>query len=441
MLPLQQSTKNALQYFIDSETTISAELNTLLTNPQSLNYSLADVIVFKQLCEVYIGFLRNPQSDTVPSGTSVIDRLYANLVAATTTPPTTVAGDPGVITLETLMMLKVRIEQEVARLTALRSSDATLLKRIAVLTQLGADVSDIISEVQRSTLALKDVPITPDSATAFLASLESNTAPVPPLMEAVGAPPPSGGTPTTGAPDTAAIQELLAATKNLKWSMDVRLEYDPKFAYRERMMTRLTEIMNKLTSLAVSETPLPPKIYDQYLFEIQAIQRALNDTPPQPAAGSAMGRIGTAGTRVGSGVEWPSNAAADAAAGADGGDSLAAFPAAGDSADAMLRPGFVMNDDQIARRGSAASYEGGAVAGADYKARSLELCRQIKSAGLGDTASFGCIANPDEVGPTYSWRGNYLMVCNRLGDSWGRNYPEQFGCPAYDATFKFGSGF
>jgi hypothetical protein len=210
----------------------------------------------------------------------------------------------------------------------------------------------------------------------------------------------------------------------------VRLEYDPKFAYRERMMTRLTEIVNKLTSLAVSETPLPQKVYDQFLFELREIQRALNDSPPQPSAGSAMGRLSSTSSRESfTGAMWPSNT--DAAAGSDGGDNLAeAFPtAACDSADALYRPGFVMNDDQIARRGTASAFQGESLAGADYKARSLELCRQIKSASLGDPASFGCVANPDEVGPTYSWRGNYEMVCNRLGDSWGRNYPEQFGCP------------
>ena len=71
----------------------------------------------------------------------------------------------------------------------------------------------------------------------------------------------------------------------------------------------------------------------------------------------------------------------------------------------------------------------------------MELCRQIKSAQLGDTKSFGCIENPDTVGPDYSWQGNFKMICNRLGDSWGRSYPEQFGCPSYDPTAKFSSNF
>jgi hypothetical protein len=116
------------------------------------------------------------------------------------------------------------------------------------------------------------------------------------------------------------------------------------------------------------------------------------------------------------------------------------FPHGEISPDIQIRPGFAMNDEQIARRASAASFIP-AAGGADYKARALEICRQVKSAQLGDPISFGCITNPDEVGPSYDWKGNYTMVCNRLGDSWGRSYPAQFGCPPYDPTAKFSSGF
>ena len=71
------------------------------------------------------------------------------------------------------------------------------------------------------------------------------------------------------------------------------------------------------------------------------------------------------------------------------------------------------------------------------KKRSQELCRQVRGANLGDPAQFGCISNPDAVGPDYSWKGNFTMVCNRLGDTWGGWYPEMFGCPKYDPTQKF----
>jgi hypothetical protein len=105
--------------------------------------------------------------------------------------------------------------------------------------------------------------------------------------------------------------------------------------------------------------------------------------------------------------------------------------------DAMLRPGFIMNDETIKHRGSAAYFDDSTVGGLDYKQRSKDLCRQIKSANLGEPATFGCIENPEAVSSTYSWKGNFEMICNRLGDTWGGWYPEMFGCPKYDPTMKY----
>jgi hypothetical protein len=109
-----------------------------------------------------------------------------------------------------------------------------------------------------------------------------------------------------------------------------------------------------------------------------------------------------------------------------------------ENSDAEIRPGFVMSDDQIRYRGSTSAFDDSLVGGPDYKQRSLDLCRQIQSANIvSDPKVLGCINQPDSVGPSYSWKGNYEMVCNRLGDTWGSWYPEMFGCPKYDPTAKF----
>ena len=127
----------------------------------------------------------------------------------------------------------------------------------------------------------------------------------------------------------------------------------------------------------------------------------------------------------------------DAAQGAGFGTEVGKFPNGEVSPDVYIRPGFVMNDATIAHRASASSFDPSSVGGLDYKKRAQELCRQIQGAQLGDPASFGCIHNPDEVGSSYSWKGNYQMVCNRVGDTWGGWYPEMFGCPKHDQTAKF----
>ena len=98
-----------------------------------------------------------------------------------------------------------------------------------------------------------------------------------------------------------------------------------------------------------------------------------------------------------------------------------------------------MTDEQIKHRASSGVSSYGDVGGADYKTRTADLCRSIGASGLGDPKQFGCVANTNELSPTYSWKGAHKMICNRLGDTWGASYPEQFGCGPYDPTARFTS--
>jgi hypothetical protein len=137
------------------------------------------------------------------------------------------------------------------------------------------------------------------------------------------------------------------------------------------------------------------------------------------------------------GPEYPTAKHLNAAQGGGFGTTKTTFPNGEISPDVYIRPGFVMNDTTIARRGSASAFDDSAVGGLDYKARAQEICKQIKSGQLGEPADFGCIENPNAVSSSYSWKGNYEMVCNRLGDTWGSWYPAMFGCPKYDPAAKF----
>jgi hypothetical protein len=375
------------------------------------------------------------------------DSEFAAVIAAEPQ-PTVVAGPMGKITVAQLKTLVSRIQEEHLRLSNLRSTSATITARIQQLNLLKANLGDIITKVEMKQMSIEDVPITPDAAEKFLAGLKSDKEPVPPLIVPAASMPSTIKAPTGVAPyggisgGEQAVQKLLSAAKDLRWSMEVRLEYDPQLKTREKMLMRLENIIGNLNTLAVSETPIPPKIHESYLKELQGIQRGVQSNPPSYKGGDvgAMSRLPTGYAREPTGAPEPSAAAVSTAQGAGFGPQVNTFPHGEISPDVQIRPGFVMNDEQIARRASAASFIP-AAGGADYKARALELCRQVKSAQLGDTVSFGCIANPDEVSSGYDWKGNFTMVCNRLGDSWGRSYPEQFGCPPYDPTAKFSSGF
>ena len=439
--------------FRDDHDAVNGDLQSLLANPSVLGLTVKQVNDLRTSTEGFIEKLRAANVTGVAQTAAQQDAAYAATLRAQPA-PTTQAGTPGVITLAELKTLKQRIDAETQRLQDLRSQAASVLSRIQHLTQLSADLGDMISKIERRVMKLEDVPIKPEAADLFLQNLRSNTDPVPALVESAPLTPDTLKAPMPASlfdmpVDKAAVEELMALSRNLKWSLEVRLEHDPTLKHKERIMKHLSEIIRNLTNLSVSGAAMTPEAYAGQLKDLKEVQRLLQNAPPsgQNPEFGPMSRLATTAGREPSVAAVPDHlqvanatgAASDAAA--TGTCENATFPFAGDSTDYKIRPGFVMNDEQIARRPSASSYDGEGVGGPDYKERALNLCRQIKEGALGDVASFGCVTNPEAVGPNYSWKGNFTMVCNRLGDSWGRKYPEQFGCPPYDPTAKFSSGF
>ena len=440
-------------YYFERNDDLNNKLNAALANSDAAPITLPQLSAMRLEIEGLIAKLRaarvvspagGPQVQRAATARGVSeDAAYAKLVDAEPM-PTTVAAPPGQITLAELKSLRARIQEEVLRLSNLRSTAATVTARVAQLEKLGADLGDMISAVERGTTKIEDIPITPDSAAGFLRDLSAtNAGPIPPLVVPGGATPAAlkvaaPAAPAAPAPQSAqAIHKLLEAAKDLRWSMEVRLEYDPTLARREEMLKRLEKIVGDLTRASIAGAAVAPAQFDKYLQEMRAIKTVVGAQPMRAAPQSADRRIvGVEGCEP-SVPEIPNDAALSAAQGAGFGPQPETFPHGEISTDIAIRPGFAMNDEQIRNRASASAFNPAAVGGPDYKQRAADLCRQIKSAQLGDAASFGCVANPDEVGPSYSWKGNYTMICNRLGDSWGRGYPAQFGCPPYDPTARF----
>jgi hypothetical protein len=104
--------------------------------------------------------------------------------------------------------------------------------------------------------------------------------------------------------------------------------------------------------------------------------------------------------------------------------------------DSVIRPGFQTDDASLAQRASASAFDPSTVGGPNWKKRAQDLCEQVSSAGLAPPGNFGCIDEDTTVSKDYSWKGNYNMVCNRLGDTWGGWYPEMMGCPPPTNKFQ-----
>jgi hypothetical protein len=356
------------------------------------------------------------------------------------------------ITLQGIKDLIANIQAEQLRLDNLRSSDPNTLTRIRLLEQLLADLRKIVQKVESNEMNESEIPIKASDATNFLAQYK-NTDTLPYLMEQSGTTDSSflgesnafaqphnftSGTevtsvPTLGSGGPMIPAELLKYLSNMKWTMKIKIHNDPGIAYRERTMNRIKELEQRIAAYAYNDIPIPKVLQFAFKRELEALSNSITD---DYAASDEMPTSYTENP-----VQtymWSDNTRMPADERLNNLADYNPFSRKDNSnPDAMYRPGFIMNDETIKRRGSASAFDDSVVGGPDYKQRSKDLCRQIKSAQLGEPTTFGCIENQDEVSASYSWKGNFQMICNRLGDTWGGWYPEMFGCPKYDPTMKY----
>lgn len=371
------------------------------------------------------------------------ERAATTAVPALPAVQTSAAPSDTGLTLDILKTLRTRIASEVARLEALRTNDATTLARITQLQKLSADVAEYLDRIERGQIQLADVPISAEAAEAFLKVFESADAPLPPLIApdvSTASVPSVAAAPFFAETDVGAVQQMLDVARDLKWNFHMGIEHDPAVAQRKEILQRLDAIETRLNAVAVSGKSLSAdetQRIQQQFSELRSVFASDAAAVAATPRNTEIGRRPVQYTRGSSAAEYPSAGAVAAAQGRGFGPDGTSFPHGELSPDIWIRPGFLMNDATIARRASASAFDPTTVGGADYKQRAADLCRQIKSAQLGDPAQFGCIAQPDTVGTDYSWKGNYQMVCNRLGYTWGAWYPEMFGCPKQDPTQHF----
>ena len=340
---------------------------------------------------------------------------------------------PNGLTIDTLINLQLRVQSESLRLSNLRSSAPTMVKRIEDLNKLSADLGDIISSVRRGKTKLSDINITPADAERFLKTLGKNQPAEMLNLKVKKAQKPiaqQGGAP--GLPSTAALQPLLEATRNMKWTMAIGFESDPAVKQTQQVLDKINTIESNINKYMISDTPMPANIQALYTQELNILKNLTNTSkpdissimlgPPKPVLKDR---------EAPSHVFTPSHDNLNTVQGMNMG-----MPA-GSVSNGIGSGDYALSDENIQHRASAASFDDSMVCGLDYKTRALEMCRQIQAANLGDPANFGCIKNPNEVSASYSWKGNYQMVCSRLGDTWGNWYPQMFGCPKVDPTAKF----
>ena len=342
--------------------------------------------------------------------------------------------------------LSTRITAAGLVLAGLASSDV-VTGRINALGLLKANVEEYIAKVRGNFMDIKDVPITPTAATAFLDALDDRTKALPTLIDPSGAN--NAASSNVESNSAAVLQSLVQSFQTILANVKFQATYDPATAQNAAVMARMQALEEKLFAYANSSTPLPPAILDavkQELAVLASIVKPTSSAPPGPAAGatqlpqtyasltqsaegfSAPYVPSAAALASASGSQGPVGSAGNQRAGNQGANSQGPFR------NPVTFPG--LTSAQIASRGSAAAFDESTVGGYDYRGRTIELCRQLK-AEYGDNGTFGCIEDPRNVSAEYSWKGNYLSVCNRLGVVWGSQAGEKYGCPPFDPNRKF----
>lgn len=342
-----------------------------------------------------------------------LTQAFASPVSSTPPRPTVVAFPPGKLSLMDLLKLRDRIQSEIERIKSLRSSSPTLLAKQSQLEKIGADLLEMISKIKRRQMSIMDVPINPSDANSFLQSLQNDVVSstlITPKGTAKTHPNVSFANdmmPKTQTNNN--LQSLLENAKYLKWNVQVNMEFNPELAQKDRYIQRLETIENRLTNLAMSETPVPKEVYEMYMKELKIIRDIVTDTKFQDKPPNLHIRKPNHKYNI-STPDVPSSLQLDRA------QSLAS-----DSSSSI--------DTKIRTRASNASFDPSKVGTLDYKERAKNLCAQIGGAQLGDPTEFGCIMDQSSVSKNYSWKGNVEMICSRLGNTWGAWYPEMFGCP------------
>jgi hypothetical protein len=432
-LNLDKQSLEQTQYLSMQADNLINRLQAALGNSDAVSMTVDDTSQIRKAYDCSIAVLRG-KSEVIPSAAiegfvNVMTKAKPKKAA----PKVKARGAaPNGLTIDILINLQMRVQAESLRLSNLRSSASTVTKRISDLDRLSADLGGIISSINRGETKLSSINITPAAAERFLKSLGRNTPAATLNLSNKGAAKGKTAGFPSGLPTIAALQPLVEATRGMKWSMSIGLESDPTHKQNQDILDKIAEIEQAVNQYMISDTPMPKGIQSLYEKELNVLKNMTESSkvdvtemvigPSKPVLQNHQDS---------SDVHKPTQGNLDSAQGMNMGIS------AGTASDAIGVGDYNLSDENIQRRASAASFDDSMVGGLDYKKRVLEMCRQIQSAKLGDPANFGCIKNPNEVSASYSWKGNYQMVCSRLGDTWGNWYPQMFGCPKVDPTAKF----
>jgi hypothetical protein len=378
------------------------------------------ILIFGTLLYVKYGkHYTNEGFVAAPSSSMGVVPVITNSSSVPNTMPGSTVTDPNKPTLSDLKNALTRVEFEKRSLENTRSTSDNIKSRIAILDKVKADLSEYISKIKRKKMNINDIHFTKSDLGAFLIK----------KTDAL-----STKANTKKKPTNNVAKPLDGAMKDVKWG--VTINYDPKINFLRTISEKMERIdkeinSNKLTPEQMSSKILELKILEQQVAavnkrNITKANRNLNAYSNNSVENPET--VPTSNTRKPFFLDQkpPSST-----------NELPYRRGPTEMIDIIEQSENEQGFHDYTKRATKASFDNDSVIGQDYKKKAAFLCSQIQNADLGDPADFGCIKNPEtDVSPDYSWRGNYKMVCSRLGRIWGGWYPEMFGCPETVGTDK-----
>ena len=289
------------------------------------------------------------------------------------------------------------------QLKSLNTTEPVIVARIQNIDRLILDLNEIKQSIQQGKTTPDQIPIRVGDARNFLKQSSKLEQQLPNLISMPAVPDAGASQPTM---TQTSPQNLLEMAKYLKGS--ISLHFDGDLYAREQMAKRVDKITNMLETKKISSRDA-----ENILQALTAIQGQLGPSNYEQMDVFKSKFSPTGGMSSESKPGYMPDQ-----------DQL---KKASDGGDDNIRPGTGTNS-YLKRASSAYSaYAFNDLTAPDYKEKLINLCANVTKSGL-DMGNIGC-TNIGNVGPDYGYKGAYLMICNRLEDTWGGSYPQMFGCP------------
>jgi len=290
------------------------------------------------------------------------------------------------------------------QLKSLNTTEPVIVARIQNIDRLLLDLNEIKQSLQQGKTTPDQIPIRVGDARNFLQQSNKLETQLPNLISMPAVPDAGASKPAT---TQASPQNLLEMAKYLKGS--ISLHFDGDLYAREQMAKRVDKITNMLETKKISSRDA-----ENILQALTAIQGQLGPSNYEQLDVFKSKWSPTGGVSSESKPGYMPDPEQ--------------LKKASDGGDDNIRPGTGTNS-YLKRASSAYSaYALNDSTAPDYKDKLVNLCANVTKSGL-DMGNIGC-TNIGNVGPDYGYKGAYLMICNRLEDTWGGAYPQMFGCPS-----------